>query len=153
MAAHDCSSYFLCSPWACTHTVPWDHSFRVGASSVAAGRQSRPAAGAAHPLGIPALDLEKNNLYCKFQQYNAKECFQTKCVIFPREQISRHRRCITGLKGSCSLYECNKSKGRRLHVSWKHVMNRRAGNQIASWKIPTSCCMQTPLPRSRDAVP
>lgn len=133
------------------------HFGYIGESSIAVGRQSRQADVAVHPLGTAALDLAENSFFFKFQQHRkniAEECFQTKCAIFPREQIipNRYIHRITGRKESCSLYECNKSKGRCSCVSWKQVMNRRTGNQTASWKIPTTGCMQIPLPRSHDST-
>lgn len=103
---------------------------------------------AAHPLGTAALDLAKNNLYFKFQHHTKK---LPRNVYTPNVRYSLENRSyitdsyidrITGCKGSCSLYECNKSKGRCSHVSWKQVINSRTGNQTASWKIPTTGCMQ-----------
>lgn len=55
-----------------------------------------------------------------------------------------NRPCITGFKGSGSLYQCNKSEGRCLHVCQQHALYRRAGNQTGFLENPS--CLHADSP-------
>lgn len=53
-----------------------------------------------------------------------------------------NRPCITGFKGSGSLYQCNKSEGRCLHVCQQHALESRKSNwppgksQLLACRLP-----------------